>query len=481
LVVQRLWLTDFRSYARAEVELAPGLTVITGANGQGKTNLLEAIGYASTTRSFRGATGEALVAVGAEQAIVRVEGARLGRGFLIEAELRARGRDRLQCNRQRVTRARDLLEVLAVSVFTPDDLVMVKGGPAERRRYLDDLLVSLHPRLDSLRSDVERVLRQKSALLKQARGGSQGDIASTLDVWNQQLAAAGSALGDERARALVALQPLVDEANRQIADRPVAPAVHLAYEAPWREQGLAAALEAARTDELRRGVCLVGPHRDDVVVTLDGLPSRTHASQGEQRTLALALRLGAHRLVAERVGVTPVLLLDDIFSELDPDRSAALLAHLPPARLCSRPPARCRRAPGPTAGWWCATASSRRRPEAARSPGPTSEGVHDRPRRVGGHGDRAAPHDRRSSRPGSRFGRRAARPRPAPPGSPHEPHGGERARAVARGGGGVPGGPHDAPADTGRGARRGRRRPGLGSRAAVDGRRPRGPGARGAG
>jgi DNA replication and repair protein RecF len=332
LAVHRVWLTDFRNYATAEVELADGLTVVTGANGQGKTNLLEAIGYASTTRSFRGATGDALVAVGAEQAIVRVEGRRLGRTFLVEAELRARGRDRLQLNRQRVVRARDLLEALTVSVFTPDDLVMVKGGPAERRRYLDDLLVALHPRLDSLRSDVERVLRQKSALLKQARGRRDGDVDSTLDVWNQQLAVAGEALGEERAAALVALEPLVDEANRQIADRPVAPAVGLGYEAPWRTAGLAAALDEARADELRRGVCLVGPHRDDVTIRLDDLPSRTHASQGEQRTLALALRLAAHRLVADRVGVTPVLLLDDIFSELDPDRSAALLAHLPPGQ-----------------------------------------------------------------------------------------------------------------------------------------------------
>lgn len=332
LAVERLWLTDFRSYAEASVELASGLTVITGANGQGKTNLLEAIGYASTTRSFRGATGDALVAVGAEQAIVRLEGHRDGRAFLIEAELRPRGRDRIQLNRQRVARARDLLEVLTVSVFTPDDLIVVKGGPAERRRYLDDLLVSLHPRLDRLRSDVERILRQKSALLKQSRGSSGGDVGSTLDVWNGQLAAAGEALGNERDAALVALQPLVEEANRQIADRPVTPTVRLTYDAPWRATGLADALATARADELRRGVCLVGPHRDDILIGLDALPSRSHASQGEQRTLALALRLGAHRLVADRVGVTPVLLLDDIFSELDPVRSAALLAHLPPGQ-----------------------------------------------------------------------------------------------------------------------------------------------------
>lgn len=330
LWARQVWLTDFRNHPATEVELAPGLTVVTGRNGEGKTNLLEALGYLSTGRSFRGAPVEALVRQGADVAAVRVAGERTGREFLVEAELRAGGRSRFQLNRQRVARTRDLYDALLVSVFTPDDLEMVKGSPAGRRTYLDDTLVACRPRHEALCRDVERILRQKSALLKQARGSLGGEVRTTLDVWNDQLTEAGTRLGDARAALLDSLGPHVEEAYRDIARQDAR--VALDYRSTWRTAGLRAALAEIEVDEVRRGVCLVGPHRDDVGITLDGLPSRTHASQGEQRTLALALRLGAHRLVAEAAGVTPVLLLDDIFSELDPVRSAALLAHLPPGQ-----------------------------------------------------------------------------------------------------------------------------------------------------
>ncbi|MCX6510085.1 MAG: DNA replication/repair protein RecF [Actinobacteria bacterium] len=326
----RLWLTDFRSYASADISFAPGLTALLGANGEGKTNVMEAIGYLATLSSFRGAPNDALVRAGASSAVIRAEGEREGRQLLIEAELASTGRGRVQVNKQKLARTRDLLGALRVSVFSPDDLELVKGGPAGRRHYLDDALVARRPAFDSLRSDLEKILKQRNALLKQAGGRLTPDIESTLSVWDAKLIETGEALAHARDELVIELAPALNLAYEQVAGGPVP--VTTTYDAPWRERGLAAALEAARRDELRRGVSLVGPHRDDLVLHLDGLPSRTHASQGEQRSLALALRLAAHRVVADATGSSPILLLDDVFSELDPDRSAALLAHLPPGQ-----------------------------------------------------------------------------------------------------------------------------------------------------
>jgi DNA replication and repair protein RecF len=332
VLIRRLLLTDFRCYEQAEVGFADGLTAVLGPNGHGKTNLLEAIGYLATLESFRGAPTEALIRDGARSAVVRAEGERDGRSLLLEAELVAGGRSRVQINRQRLARSRDLLGALRVSVFAPDDLALVKGGPGERRRYLDDALVALHVRNDKLRSDLDRVLRQRNALLKQCIGGRGFDesAAFTLDVWDAKLTEAGEALANARLDLVAELGPALTDAYAAVAG--VASGrvrVGVTYDAPWMASGLAAALVAARKDELRRGVTLVGPQRDDLVLAIGGLPARTHASQGEQRSLALALRLAAHAVVTEATGAAPVLLLDDVFSELDPGRSDALLASLP--------------------------------------------------------------------------------------------------------------------------------------------------------
>ncbi len=336
MYLEALWLTDFRSYRNAQLEPAPdGLTVVVGANGEGKTNLLEAIAYLATLRSFRGAPGEALVRVGAPQAVLRAEGERAGRHLLIEAELHLTGRDRVQVNRQPLPRTRDLLGALQVSVFAPDDLALVKAGPQARRDYLDDLLVALHPRHDAARSEVERVLRQRGALLRSAQGQSRPacDVVSTLDVWDAKLAAAGESLVAAREGLVAALEAPAAGAYGALAvaagadrDR-----VTLRYARSW-SGSLAAGLAAARGDDLRRGVTTVGPHRDELVAEIGGLPARTHGSQGEQRTLALALRLAGHEVVTRRVGSAPILLLDDVFSELDQQRAAALLAVLPPGQ-----------------------------------------------------------------------------------------------------------------------------------------------------
>ena len=328
--VDRLWLTDFRNYESADLTLAQGLTVVVGDNGEGKTNLLEAVGYLASLASFRGAPDDALIRQGTERAVVRAEADRDGRSLLIEAEIVAGGRNRVQVNRQPLRRSRDLLGALRTSAFSPDDLVLVKGGPAERRRYLDDTLVALHPRNDQLRGDLDRILRQRNALLKSAGGRLDGDTSFTLDVWDARLVEVGEALASARVELVERLRPLLAGAYDELARTPAA--IGVDYVAPWRERagaGLAAALAGARRDEVRRGVSLVGPHRDDLSIAIAGRPSRTHASQGEQRSLALALRLAAHALVTEVTGTPPVLLLDDVFSELDPGRSAALLRLLP--------------------------------------------------------------------------------------------------------------------------------------------------------
>jgi DNA replication and repair protein RecF len=325
--LDRVWLTDFRSYPSAEIVLAPGLTALLGDNGQGKTNVLEAIAWLATLSSFRGAPTDALIRQGAPSAVIRAEGRRDDRPVLIEAELVTGGRNRVLVNRQPLKRARDLLGALRVSVFAPDDLDLVKGGPGSRRRFLDDALVASHPRYDALRSEVDKVLKQRNALLKGSGGRLDESGAFTLDVWDAKLVEAGGALASARQNLLARLGPVLSDTYDAVALGPAE--VSATYVAEWAGSGLAEALAAARKDDLRRGVSTVGPHRDDVDLRLGGLPSRTHASQGEQRSLALALRLAAHHVITEVTGSAPVLLLDDVFSELDPDRSDALLANLP--------------------------------------------------------------------------------------------------------------------------------------------------------
>ena len=322
-----LSLRDFRNYHDLELELAPaGLTLVLGDNGEGKTNLLEAVGHLATLSSFRHAPREALVRRGADSAVIRGEGEETGRRLLIEAQLNRVGRDRVLVNRTPLRHTRDLLGTLRVTVFAPDDLDLVKGAPAGRRRYLDDLLVALHPRNESLRADVERILRQRAALLRQAGGRLTTDVVSTLDVWDRTLAERGGELTAAREALVARLEPEVAKAYDQLA--PAGGEARLVYQRSWQTD-LAVALAEARAQDLRQGVTTLGPHRDELALSIGDLPARTHASQGEQRSLALGLRLGSHALVTGETATPPVLLLDDVFSELDPQRSRALVAHLP--------------------------------------------------------------------------------------------------------------------------------------------------------
>lgn len=332
MIVTRLELVDFRNYVEASFQFHHGITAIVGLNGQGKTNLAEALAYLASLDSFRGAPTGALIRVGAQTAVVRATVLHPdGRELLVELELSRHGRTRVQVNKQKLGRSRELLGVMRVTVFSPDDLALVKGSPQERRRFMDDTLVALALKYGALRLELDRIVKQRNTLLKQAAGRLTDELDVTLDVWDAKFAQVGDQFGHARAVLIARLSPMVAEAYEQLADRPSV--VDLRYEPAWRAQGFVTALAAARGDDVRRGVSTVGPHRDDVELFIGGLPARTHAPQGEQRTLALALRLAGHRMVAEKAGSSPVLVLDDVLSELDPRRSAALLTHLPPGQV----------------------------------------------------------------------------------------------------------------------------------------------------
>jgi DNA replication and repair protein RecF len=329
--IAHLSLVDFRSYRRVEVEFAPGVTAILGGNGQGKTNLLEAIGFTSRLQSFRHAPLDAVVHRDAERAIIRATTVRLSREQLVELELPRRGRARAMLNRQRVNRRSELLETFQVTVFGPDDLDLVKGPPVVRRTLLDEVVVACNPRADAVFSELERILRQRNALLRQVGGRPDATALRTLDIWDERLAGCGDRVGSLRSELVGQLRAPLEQAYGELAGENIGTTLH--YEAPWLEEGLGASLERSRSDDLRRGTSTVGPHRDELRLSIGGRAARYEASQGEQRSLALALRLAAHRLIGDAVGSPPTLLLDDVFSELDHERSRRLLTALPQGQV----------------------------------------------------------------------------------------------------------------------------------------------------
>lgn len=338
-VVRLDWvgLAGFRSYAELRWEPEPGVNVLVGRNGAGKSNLMEAIGYLATLRSFRGAPDEALVAHGAESAIVRGEVNREDIVTLIEVEVRRRGGRRTNVNKQRLARTADLLDYVRMVAFLPEDLDLVKRGPDRRRSFLDDVAVQLAPAAVLDQAEFDRSLRQRNAFLKQRVNDE-----ATLTVWNQRLALAGGKVMARRARAAAELEHVLTRSYADIATQPAE--VGFRYESSWGgeldptvpasdyAERLASGLESAADVDRDRGVTTVGPHRDEPVLELGGHDLRHHGSQGEQRTAALSLRLATHRAVTERAGVAPLLLLDDVFSELDPQRAQALAGALPDAQ-----------------------------------------------------------------------------------------------------------------------------------------------------
>lgn len=342
MYVAHLSVADFRSWPRADLALDPGASVLVGANGQGKTNLLEAIGYLATLSSHRVAVDAPLVRAGTERAIVQAAVVSDGRQLVLEVEITPGRANKAKLNRSPVPRPRDILGGLRTVLFAPEDLAIVRGDPSERRRFLDELLVQRTPRLAGVRADYDRVLKQRAALLKTAgaarRAGSSGDL-RTLDVWDGHLAEHGAQLLAARLELVAALRPYAEQAYARLApssgrfglryvsqvldslgnDTDVIPEISVLSAA------LLAELARLRPQEVERGVTLAGPHRDDLELALNDLPLRGYASHGEGWSAALALRLACFELLGAD-GVEPVLILDDVFAELDTVRRDQLAA-----------------------------------------------------------------------------------------------------------------------------------------------------------
>ena len=345
--VARLSLTDYRNYERAELVLGPGATVFVGRNGQGKTNLVESIGYLATLGSHRVSGDQALIRAGADAAIVRALLAHGDRELLVELQLNRQGANRAQLNRSPV-KTRELPRYAHSVLFAPEDLAIVRGEPSVRRRLLDELLVQRTPRLAGVMADYERVLKQRNSLLKSARArGLAADRLPTLDIWDERLVHLGSELIDQRVALVAELASPLADAYRAIVDADHSPELRplLSIDGadPDGDAGFGAAVPAPestdtaarftealrllRSKELERGITLVGPHRDDVVLLLNGLPAKGYASHGESWSFALALRLASAELL-RRDSTTgdPVLVLDDVFAELDRLRRERLAA-----------------------------------------------------------------------------------------------------------------------------------------------------------
>jgi DNA replication and repair protein RecF len=345
MFVDHLQLTDFRSYESVDLPLQAGVTTFVGANGQGKTNLVEALEYLSTMSSHRVASEVPLVRSGAIRAVVRakvVAGLDDPRQLTLELEINPGKANRAKLNRSPMRQAREIVGVLRTVLFSPVDIAIVKGDPSERRRFLDDLIVARWPRLAGVRADYERILKQRNTLLKSLSGRFRGgappaDSEATLEVWDTHLARTGGELLEARLVTLADLAPHVSKAYADIA--PTNNDAAAEYRAsvdldatrnadqPTARANLSAALIAGmaerRAEEIQRGVSLVGPHRDDIVLSLGLLPAKGYASHGESWSFALALRLGGFHLLRAD-GAEPVLMLDDVFAELDSVRRERL-------------------------------------------------------------------------------------------------------------------------------------------------------------
>jgi DNA replication and repair protein RecF len=346
--VRHLGLRDFRSWAHVELDLEPGRTVFVGPNGYGKTNLIEALWYSATLGSHRVASDTPLVRTGALSSVVSTIVVNDGRELAVDLEITAGRANKGRLNRSPVRNTREILGVLRAVLFAPEDLALVRGEPGERRRYLDELATTRRPRIAAVRADYDKVLRQRTALLKTAssaryspRGSGDRGVLETLDVWDGHLATHGSQLIAARVELVNLLSPEVEKAYQLLApaSRPASIAYrssvelidteaagsHGADSAAYFEAALLEALSRRRNAEIERGVCLVGPHRDDLELRLGEQPAKGFASHGEAWSMALSLRLAAYELLRSE-DTDPVLLLDDVFAELDSARRSALAA-----------------------------------------------------------------------------------------------------------------------------------------------------------
>jgi DNA replication and repair protein RecF len=344
MYVRHLGVNDFRSWHTAELSLDPGVCVLVGSNGQGKTNLIEALGYLATLSSHRVPTDAPLIRSGAERATVLAAVVADSRELRVEIEINPGRANRAKLNGTAVTRPRDILGAVKSVLFAPEDLAIVRGDPSERRRFLDELIVARTPRMAGVRADYERVLKQRAALLKSSgaarRSGAGADL-RTLDVWDGHLAAHGAELLAARLRVVEELRPYASAAYAEVA--PASAGLEFAYRTSLSETlpgidtedvppvsvleaALLAEVARARPAEIERGVNLVGPHRDELEISIGALPIRGYASHGEGWSAALSLRLGTYELMRSDAapGADPILVLDDVFAELDAGRRAQL-------------------------------------------------------------------------------------------------------------------------------------------------------------
>ena len=337
MFVRHLGLRDFRSWSEVDLELTAGRTVFIGPNGFGKTNLVEALWYCATLGSHRVANDAPLVRAGTDRAIVSTIVVNDGRELAVDLEIVAGRANKARLNRAPTRSAREILGAVRAVLFAPEDLALVRGDPSERRRYLDELATVRRPRIAAVRADYDKVLRQRTALLKSAAGGrfrADPTLLDTLEVWDGHLAEHGAELMAARLELVNLLAPQVEKAYQVLApaSRPAAIVYRpstgaLAYPGPAGvvecRESLEAALTRRRDTELERGMCLVGPHRDDLELILGDQPAKGFASHGESWSMALALRLAAYELLRTEGG-EPVLILDDVFAELDNSRRRAL-------------------------------------------------------------------------------------------------------------------------------------------------------------
>lgn len=336
MYVRQLALRDFRSWASVDLELAPGRTVFVGRNGFGKTNLVEALWYCATLGSHRVATDAPLIRAAADRAVVSTIVVNEGRELAVDIEIAAGRANKARLNRSPVRSTREILGAVQAVLFAPEDLALVRGDPGERRRYLDELATLRRPAIAGIRADYDKVLRQRTALLKSAGGSrfrADRGVLETLDVWDGHLAAHGAQLMAARLSLVDELAPEVEKAYQMLAppSRPAAifyrskidDAVQPDADIPALEAALRDEMSRRRGAELERGMCLVGPHRDELELRLGEQPAKGFASHGESWSLALSLRLASYEILRAE-GTEPVLLLDDVFAELDTARRRAL-------------------------------------------------------------------------------------------------------------------------------------------------------------
>lgn len=334
--VQALSLTDFRSYEQADMQFTTGVTAFIGMNGQGKTNIVEAIAYLATLSSHRVSQDAPLVRSGADHAVVRARVHEGDRAVSVDLQISPGGSNKARINRAAATRARDMLGIVRAIVFAPEDLSLVRGDPSDRRRFLDEMTIQRHPRIAGIRADYDKVLRQRNALLKSAGGRVSSSMRETLWAWDEQLVEFGTDIIRNRSDLIGDLAPCVQSAYGRIAGtatvevryRPSSPMLQDALSKPdvshdMIKEALTADLHDRIDDEFRRGVTLVGPHRDEVELELDGFPVKGYASHGESWSMALSLRLGAAD-VLRADGIDPIMILDDVFAELDTVRRRQL-------------------------------------------------------------------------------------------------------------------------------------------------------------